>query len=64
MSMVKKVSSCGFKRSEQLPGHLQEVNSMQGFSYLSEVEARGLLNLGKKHLASQTWENLIQSKRT
>ena len=26
--------------------------------------ARGLLNLGKKHLDHQNWENLMQSKRT
>ena len=37
---------------------------LQGFSYLSEVGARGLLNLGKKHLDHQNWENLMQSKRT
>ena len=36
----------------------------QGFSYLSEVGARGLLNLAKKHLDHQNWENLLQSKRT
>ena len=34
-----------------------------GFSYLSKVRARGLLNLGKKHLDHQNWENLMQSKR-
>ena len=65
MSMVKNVSSCGFKRFEQLPGHLQKINSMQRFSYLSEVGARRLLDLGKKNiLGHQTWENLMQSKRT
>ena len=37
---------------------------MQGLSYLSEVGARGLLNLGKKHLDHQNWENLMQSKIT
>ena len=36
----------------------------QGFSYLSEVRARGLLNLGEKHLDHQNWENLMQPKRT
>ena len=35
---------------------------IEGFSYLSEVEARGLLNLEKKkRLDHQNWENLIQS---
>ena len=38
--------------------------SIQGFPYLIEVRARGLLNLGKKHLDHQYWENLMQSKRT
>ena len=38
--------------------------SLQGFSYLSEVGARGLLNFGEKHLDHQNWENLMQSKRT
>ena len=38
--------------------------SWQGFSYLSEVRARGLLNLGNYHLDHQSWENLMQSKRT
>ena len=28
-----------------------------GISYLSEVVARSLLNLGKKHLDHQNWEN-------
>ena len=32
---------------------------MQGSSYHSEVGARGLLNLGKKHLDHQNWDNLI-----
>ena len=41
----------------------QLLNKLQGFSYLSEVEARGLLNLGKKHLDHQNWENFMQSKR-
>ena len=37
----------------------------QGFSYLSKVGARGLLNLGEKSfLDHQNWENLMQSKRT
>ena len=36
----------------------------QGFSYLSEVGAWGLLNLGKKHLDHQNWEHLMQPKRT
>ena len=36
----------------------------QVFSYHSEVRARGLVNLGKKHLDHQNWENLMQSKRT
>ena len=36
----------------------------QGFSYLSEVGTRGLLNLGKKHLDHQNWETLMQSKRS
>ena len=36
----------------------------QGFSYLSDVGARGLLNLGKYHLSHQNWENQIQSKNT
>ena len=37
----------------------------QGFSYLSEVVTRGLLNLGtKKHLDHRNWENLMQSKIT
>ena len=35
-----------------------------GFSYISEVGARGLLNLGKKHLDPQNWEYLMQSKIT
>ena len=39
---------------------LRELN--QGFSYLSKVETRGLLNLGKKHLDHQNWENLMMSK--
>ena len=34
-----------------------------GFSYLTEVGARGLLNMGKKLLDHQIWENLMQSKR-
>ena len=33
----------------------------QGFSYLSEVGARGLLNLVITHLYHQDWENLMQS---
>ena len=37
---------------------------IQGFSYLSEVGARGLLNLGQKYLNYQNWENFMQSKRT
>ena len=35
---------------------------VQGFSYLSEVGTRGLLNLGKKHLDHRNWESLMQSK--
>ena len=31
--------------------------TIQGFSYLSEVGARGLLNFGKYHLSLQNWEN-------
>ena len=31
----------------------------QGFSYRSEIRTRGLLNLGKKHLDHQNWEELI-----
>ena len=34
------------------------------FSYLSEVGARGLLNLGKKFLDHKKWKNLVQSERT
>ena len=37
---------------------------VQGFSYLSEAGARGRLYLGKKHLDHQSWDNLMQSKRT
>ena len=40
---------------------------IQGFSYLSEIGARGLLNLefgGEQHLDHQNRENLMQSKRT
>ena len=37
---------------------------VQRFSFLSEVGARGLLNLGKKHLGHLNWENLMQSKNT
>ena len=40
------------------------VSVVQGFFYISEVGTRGLLNLGKKHLDQQSWENLRQSKRT
>ena len=36
----------------------------QGFSYLSEVGTRGLLNSGKKYLDHRNWENWMQSKRT
>ena len=34
----------------------------RGFSDLSEVGARGLLNLGKKHFDHQNWENLRRLK--
>ena len=37
---------------------------MKGFSYISEVGARDLLNLVKKHLNHQNWGNLMHSKRT
>ena len=37
------------------PGHTL------GFFYLSEDRARGLMNLGKRHLDHQNWENLMQS---
>ena len=37
--------------------------SIQGLSYLSEVGARGLLRLGKKHLDHQNWKKLMQSKK-
>ena len=37
---------------------------VQGFSYLSEVRARGLLEFGEKHLDYQNWVNLMQSERT
>ena len=30
--------------------------------YLSEVGAKGMLKLEKKHLEQQNWENLMQSK--
>ena len=36
----------------------------QRFSYLSEVGARGLLNLGKRRLSHKNWENFMQPKRT
>ena len=36
------------------------VRPYQGFSYLSEGGATGLLNLGNH----QNWENLLQSKKT
>ena len=41
---------------------LYKIIVIQGFSNLSEVGARGLLKLGKKHLGHQNWENLMQSK--
>ena len=36
----------------------------QGFSYPSEVVARGLLNLERNHLNYQNWENLMPARRT
>ena len=39
-------------------------NFIQGFSNLSEVGARGLLNLGKKAFELSKLVNLMQSKRT
>ena len=36
---------------------------MQGFYYISEAGTRGLLNLGKRHLDRQNWENLTQPKK-
>ena len=37
------------------------VNMMQEFFYLSEVGARGLLNMQKnKYLDHQDWENVMQ----
>ena len=34
----------------------------QGFTYLSEVRAKGPVEFGKKALGHQSWENLMQSK--
>ena len=39
-------------------------HSKSGIFLTYEVRARGLLNLGEKHLDHQNWENLMQSKRT
>ena len=42
----------------------KDARLIQGFSFLSEVRAGGLLNLGKYHMEHQSWENLMLSKRT
>ena len=39
------------------------IHLFQGFSYFSEVGARGLLNLGEK-VDHQTWGKFVQSKIT
>ena len=36
--------------------HHHHLLLLQGFSYLSGVGARGLLNLGNYHLSHQNWE--------
>ena len=36
---------------------LDQISGLLGFSYLSEVEARSLLNLGEKHLDHQIGKN-------
>ena len=43
---------------------IQPMMCLQGFSYLSEIGARGLLKLVKEHLDHKNWENLMQSKVT
>ena len=46
------------------PYFYKGIATSRGFSYLSEVGARDLLNLGKKDLNHQNWEHLALSKRT
>ena len=62
-SSVRVVHYLFLGTSKILFGKVFTAIYLQGFSYLSEVGARGLLNLGKKHLDHQNWENLMQSKR-
>ena len=41
-----------------------QICSFQGFSYLSEVWARGMLKFEKKHFDHQIGEKMMQSNRT
>ena len=62
MKRVNIVGSVSSMSTMKTPFFIIKI--FQGFSYLSEVGARGLLNLGKKHLDHRNWENLMQSIRT
>ena len=44
---------------EKLFWGVQTTKTQQGFSYSSEIRTRDLLNLGKKHLDHQNWEEMI-----
>ena len=46
-------------RMSQCKNHTYCIGYQQGFSYHSEIRTRDLLNLGKKHLDHQNWEELI-----
>ena len=44
--------------------NLYDMYNRDFLTFPKSIEARGLLNLGKKHSDHQNWENLMQSKRT
>ena len=48
------------RKPDFVAGKIKKAQISPGIFYLSG--ARGLLNLGKKHLDHQNWENLMQSK--
>ena len=59
----KNILKAKQKLNEDTKNYTKKHGPNQGFSYLSEVGTRGLLNLGKKHLDHQYWKNLMQSKK-
>ena len=67
MELISDSSHTGFYTRQIFLPHQFGVSdnwTNPGISNLSEVRAKGLLNLGKKHLNHQNWENLMHSKRT